>query len=71
MIKPARPRDPASLPGEQSARDGVCLDMRASARTTQGVLGASELVDAPRLDRWPETDRAIPMRRPLDSPPKR
>src|SRR5258708_13015090 len=36
MIKPARPRDPASLPGEQSARDGVCLDMRASARTTQG-----------------------------------
>src|SRR6267143_1477285 len=36
MIKPARPRDPASLPGEQSARDSVCLDMRASARTTQG-----------------------------------
>jgi len=37
----------------------------------KGVFGASELVDAPLLDRWDETDQAIPKRRPLYSPPNR
>jgi hypothetical protein len=26
------------------------------------AFGASELVDAPLMDRWPETDHAIPKR---------
>ncbi len=37
----------------------------------KGVPGASEMVDAPLLDRWPENDHAIPMRRPLGSHPNR
>ncbi len=35
------------------------------------VFGASEVMDAPLMDRWPELDQAIPMRRPLGSPPNR
>ncbi len=39
-------------------------------RQLQEVSGASEGVDAPLLDRWPETDQAIPARRLLLSSAK-
>jgi hypothetical protein len=67
MILPAK-----ALAGSRGATPGInirpglaVLEIRAIAGTTQGVLGASERLDAPQLDRWPETDQPIRARRPL------
>jgi len=72
MIEPAHPQG-SGKPTRGISAPGGCLFKSCGLVPGQlkGVFGASEVVDAPLLDRWPETDQAIPMRRPLASPPNR
>jgi len=72
MIQPACPQGSGNLSGEYAPFQG-CLFKTCGLLSGQlkGAFGASDQLDAPLLDRWPETDQAIPKRRPLDSPPNR
>jgi len=71
MIKPARPQGFGKFTEGISAPSVVSEVCGLLPGQLRGVLGASDVVDAPLLDRWPETDQALPKRRRLASPPNR